>query len=126
MNEKLNQKKMQYTQEVLNLDVSQYTPYINKLERLMSTYLKKENIVLINDVMLMNPNLKEFLPQCEIHSFRTDKRFVGIEHGFAVTSKDNNIIQEIRGMTEENLDYQIAIVTIAEIIAIEEDILEND
>jgi len=119
-------KKAEYLKEVLELDVSLHTPYIQKLEKLMATYLKKKYVVIVSDIMLMNPRVKELKDKYELFTFRTDNNFEELDNGFVISSDDKTIIDTIKEMTIENPDYRMAIFMVAIALAEVEEILENE
>ena len=119
-------KKDEYLKEVLELDVSQHPQYIEKLERLMATYLKKKYVVIVSDIILMNPRVKELKDKYELFTFRTDNNFEELDNGFVISSDDKTVIDAIKEMTIENPDYNMAIFLVAVAIAKVEEILENE
>ena len=119
-------KKDEYLKEVLELDVSQHPQYIEKLERLMATYLKKKYVVIVSDIILMNPRVKELKNKYELFTFRTDNNFEELDNGFVISSDDKTVIDAIKEMTIENPDYNMAIFLVAVAIAKVEEILENE
>ena len=117
--------KSKYVNEIINLDVSMTVKYYDRLEELISNYLKKDFVVMVSDIILMDPIVKDLLPKCELFSFREDANFKEIDSGFVVSSDNKNIVEQIREMTNKNLDYRMDSVMVAMAIADAEDILKN-
>jgi hypothetical protein len=118
-------KKDKYLKEVLELDVSMHSEYIEKLEKLMATYLNKEYVVIVSDIILMNPRVKELKEKYELFTFRTDDDFKELDSGFVISSDDKVVIDTIKDMTIENPDYQMPIFMVAVALAIVENLLDK-